>query len=236
MDVTQKIRTLYEVKENEGFPKSGHSSTWVKDLSVFFKKYNMWIAGAKDGLSLNQFYVGHCLYKWPVYSNENNKEAREWFKKAAGQNNIDAAYYLAKMYLKGEGGEKFTKEGLEILESIKDKNINSLDLLGATYLYGKYGVQENTEKGLEYLKNASSLGSNYANEVLGLLFFNGIRKIVSKDPEMGLLHLQNIEGKRKKFAKKFISDFFNKYNNDLRRDVLLSRNYKRVLNSLQNII
>ena len=80
------------------------------------------------------------------------------------------------------------------------------------------------------------MGSNYANEVLGLLFFNGIRKIVSKDPEMGLLHLQNIEGKRKKFAKKFISDFFNKYNNDLRRDVLLSRNYKRVLNSLQNII
>jgi TPR repeat protein len=105
-----------------------------------------------------QTYLGR-LYLSDYLGEPNYIEAVFWFKKAAQQGDENGQFYLAYCYLDGLGLEVNTKEGIRLLEqAIEKKQKYALGMLGEIYLEGKYGVEKNETKALDFLKQAALQG------------------------------------------------------------------------------
>ncbi len=95
--------------------------------------------------------------------NPDIEKALSYLKNAAEKGYDNAQYTLGKYYMDPESDHYDPKKGIKLLESIKDKNIYALAKLGNVYLWGKHpGIDQDTEKGLSYLKEAAEKGNEYA--------------------------------------------------------------------------
>lgn len=91
------------------------------------------------------------------------EKALSYLKEAAEKGNDNAQYALGKIYLDNESDYYDPEKGIKLLESIKDKNMYALAKLGNVYLWGKHpSIDQDTEKGLSYLKEAAEKGNEYA--------------------------------------------------------------------------
>lgn len=102
---------------------------------------------AKNGNAVAQYNLGN-LYREGIGCQLNMNVAVEWYKKAVGQKNSRAAYLLGYMYLKAFGVPQDYSLAIEWFN--KSDYAMAKHWLGVCYYLG-YGVEQNTEKALEYL-------------------------------------------------------------------------------------
>ena len=102
------------------------------------------------------------------------KAAREWFEKAAAQNEPQGLYNLGIMYFRGEGAPKDDKTafGFFLRAAIEGDTDAKLNLVGA-YTTG-LGVAKDEKKMLELIEDAARSGNAKAQANLGLRFSAGV--------------------------------------------------------------
>jgi len=111
-----------------------------------------------------EYYMPVGLY---LYNNKRHGEAFEYFKKAALNGNIKAAYFYGLMLYDGdEGVEQDKVEGLKYLQMAANEGHVAANLkLGESYLYGN-GLERDKEKGAQMIKVAAEKGNNKAMWIL----------------------------------------------------------------------
>ena len=126
---------------------------------------------AKNGDAKAQFNVG-LIYAMGKGVNQDSYQAKEWYRKAADQENRAAQYNLAKLLMQQEDNkDKDTiKRAIYWYRKASDggqkEASNDLALL---YLEG-IGVEKSELKALELFKKAAFLGDNTAKLNMALLY------------------------------------------------------------------
>jgi TPR repeat protein len=171
-----------------------------------------------NGDRKSQYYVGYLNHKG-LGTVKNIDDAIYWYLKAIKNNNQDALYELALIYLneddykdtkkarvyfykaKMQGHQKasieYTKLAPTILDKVKaTKNYK----LGLLYYEGKT-LQRNLYKSLEYFEQSAKYGSQKAHFRLGFMYFSGVE--VKKDLTKAHYHLEKASyGKNRAIANK----------------------------------
>lgn len=113
------------------------------------------------------YYLGQGTEK-------NFKEAQIVFEELAQKGKAEGQSYLGTMFLRGEGGIKDVKKGIEWLEKAVDQDhINSAFELGLIYENGAYGIQQDYEKAVFYYSKAAEKKQNWALLNYGNMLFKG---------------------------------------------------------------
>lgn len=153
------------------------------DYSATYEKYidprnydsNLYlnnIEAAKAGNSDAQVIIGEC-YLYGVGVSVNDKEAFQWFCKAADQWNLTAIACKGFSYLNGWGVKADTKKGLSLIEHSADaNNIRGIIYLGYCYLHG-FGVKINHKKAFQLIQKAADTGDDLAQNWLAWRYWNG---------------------------------------------------------------
>ena len=106
-------------------------------------------------------------------SSDIEKRFKNYYKKAADEGNVNAQYYIGKLYYKGEVIEKDYKKAFEYLKKAADDgNVNAQYYIGTLYYKGK-GIEKDYEKAFEYLKKAADKGHIDAQYNLGFCYAEG---------------------------------------------------------------
>lgn len=96
----------------------------------------LWRKAAKEGYAPAQVRLADMLD-----DGEEDKEAVDWYRKAAGQGNAAGEYGLGVMYFKGEGVEKdLEKARLHILRSANQNYLPAMRLAMEFYKTGGAGL------------------------------------------------------------------------------------------------
>lgn len=104
------------------------------------------------------------------------KKAIELFNKSLSNDNINAKYALAFMYLNGFGVEKDLKQSFKLLDSSKDFIPSSAYQLAIFYFEGIYVSKDSTEA-LDLLEYAANKGMKEAQSKLFNIYSNGLYNI-----------------------------------------------------------
>lgn len=120
---------------------------------------------AEKGLVEAQVALGR-LYSSPKKEVQNYAAARLWFQQAARQGSSQAMEAIAVMCVRGQGGVQSYAQAAEWL-----RLASGAGSLGATYNLANYymeglGVEQDTERGLDLLKQSASLGYGYSIDYL----------------------------------------------------------------------
>lgn len=116
------------------------------------------------------------LYLAQLYFDEKNyKEAINFFRKAANQNNKTAKFKLARMYEAGEGVEKDLDEAIKLYKESTTIEMNEVQNSIGIEFYNN----EEYNKAFEYYQEAAKKGNMYGQYNLGLLYLQGLG--VTKD-------------------------------------------------------
>jgi TPR repeat protein len=104
---------------------------------------------------------------------KDDKEAFEWYEKAAKQGNVKAQYKLGSMYYNGQGIEKDDKEAFEWCQKAAEKGDAEAQYnLGMMYDNGE-GVEKDNKKAFEWFQKATEQGYAEAQYNLGVMYENG---------------------------------------------------------------
>lgn len=120
---------------------------------------------AEKGLVEAQVALGR-LYSSPKKERQDYAAARMWFQQAASQGSTQAMEAIAVMCVRGQGGVQSYAQAAEWLRLASGSGS-----LGATYNLASYymdglGVEQDTELGLDLLKQSASLGYGYSIDYL----------------------------------------------------------------------
>ena len=109
---------------------------------------------------------------------EQNKEALEWYWKAANAGDAEAEFYLAGMYAEGDGTAKDPGQALRLFTASADKGYApAIRVMAAAYEQGELGLRVDYEAAREWLNKGAAaddywsikrLAQAYANGKLGL--------------------------------------------------------------------
>ena len=125
------------------------------------------LAKAKRGNAEAQFEVALMYYHGDGVK-QDYKKAREYFEKAAAQNNGNALVLLGGMYNLGAGVKQDDKKAREYYEKAAAQNNGyALGFLGLMYSNGT-GVKQDKKKGREYLEKAAALQNGNGMGLIGL--------------------------------------------------------------------
>ena len=106
----------------------------------------------------------------------NNKQAdkaAKWFKAAAKQGNVGAAYYYGFLLFNGMGVKQDKNSGIQFLNRASEKGFPAADYqLGKIYHDGN-GVEKDLEKAFAYIKSAAYHGNADAKWELANLYLRG---------------------------------------------------------------
>ena len=106
-------------------------------------------------------------------SSDIEKRFKNYYEKAADKGNVNAQYYIGKLYYKGKGIEKDYKKAFEYLKKAAEQgHVDAQYYLGKCYYDGK-GVEKDYEKAFEYLKKAADKGHIDAQYNLGFCYAEG---------------------------------------------------------------
>lgn len=162
--------SLIEQAAEQGLPEAQY------DLSQFYAKgyvvdKNLLTAesllnqAADKGLVEAQVALGH-LYSSRKKEVQDYAAARLWFQRAASQGSTQAMEAIALMCVRGQGGVESYEQAAEWL-----RLASGAGSLGATYNLANYymeglGVEQDTEIGMDLLKQSASLGYGYSIDYL----------------------------------------------------------------------
>lgn len=135
-----------------------------KELT-FLKDHDLRMTKAKEGDPIAQHSLGEH------YRVEGNyPKAIEWFQKSAAQNNAQAQYDLAQLYLDCEEVEQDLDLAFSWLQKSADLgNLSAFMDLGCMYQYG-LGVEENLSKAIESFLIPANKGDKQAYYELARLY------------------------------------------------------------------
>lgn len=165
-DAAKGISCLEAVKDDNVYALTRLGKiylTGIPDINPDIEKALSFLkSAAEKGYDNAQYTLGK-YYMDPESDHYDLKTAYGYLQSAYSQDNEFATYALGKIYLDAESDYYDPKKGIKLLGSIKDKNIYALAKLGNVYLWGKHpGIDQDTEKGLSYLKEAAEKGNEYA--------------------------------------------------------------------------
>lgn len=109
------------------------------------------------------YKLGKIYFKGEYMTVDCDK-AEKYLSAAVADNNRDAMYQLAKLYMTAEKYD--IKKAIALFEMIADKNMWALYWLGQIYLFGKDGIAPEKEKALEWLTKSAADGNEYAEKLL----------------------------------------------------------------------
>ena len=100
-------------------------------------------------------------------SSDIEKRFKNYYEKAADKGNVNAQYYIGKLYYKGKGIEKDYKKAFEYLKKAAEQgHVDAQYNLGVCYIEG-FGVEKaDQRKAIEYWEKAANQGLDAAKEAL----------------------------------------------------------------------
>lgn len=107
-----------------------------------------------------------------------DKEAVEWFRKAAEQGNANGQIGLSTMYALGEGGLKqdFAEARKWVIKAADQGNKQAIGIMADAYVKGKLGLDENARnspEALAWIKRAADVDDVPALNVLAAAYRSG---------------------------------------------------------------
>ena len=103
-------------------------------------------------------------------SEEEQKEAFEWFKTNARKGNIEAQCMLGKMYFEGKGTAKNQKEGARWFKSAAEQGHEEAQIRLAMIYYNGEGVKRSEISADKWLKVAAEKGNKDVKYLVGQLY------------------------------------------------------------------
>jgi TPR repeat protein len=177
----KEAQGFFEASFNQDYEKSEYflALIYLESPMRYEEGFSILLKLAEDNHLTAQSEIAKIYQK--KGSEKDLIEARRWFERACRNPKClpSNKYYLAKMYLKGEGGEQRTDQGLELLKSNKDAD--SYALLSFAYLKGDYGVERNTKIFCEYLEKAYNLGNQWAIQTYAHFCEKGLEGVIDKN-------------------------------------------------------
>lgn len=117
----------------------------------------LWRKAALEGYAPAQARLGDILDK-----SEEDKEAVEWYRKAAAQGNAAGEFGLGQMYLKGEGVEKDAEKALAYMRLAAEKNnLLAVVMMMNAYRTGIMGLEPDSDKADEWEAKVVELSPGY---------------------------------------------------------------------------
>lgn len=148
------------------------------------------------------------LAAWSHIANGNQKDGFTALEKAANEGDSDSIAALGICYLKGIGTKTEIKKGLELLRRGADNGSHfGCANLGFVYLYGKFGVPKNVDRGVEYLKKAMKMNSPTGYLYMGNAYYDG--SLGTKDPDKALVMYEKAALLGNKEAESYARDLKN---------------------------
>ena len=144
-----------------------------QDRAVTERAFNSLKNSADSGNIDAQLILASLYQTGRGYCPKDINQSIEYWKKAIAQGNLSAITGLADLYLKGQAGIAEKSNGLDLLEMYKNKFSTVECTLGKIYYYGEFGVESNTAKGLQLIKDSAARGNLYALYILGGINFKG---------------------------------------------------------------
>ena len=136
------------------------------------------------------------------YDYANIPQAIKWLEESE---NPQALYLLGKEYLKGILVEQDKKKAVHYLTlSAEQKNSYAMYALAKVFLNDINYMDP--DKGISYLQNASSLGNEYAQIMLGNIYLKG--EHVEKNVDAAISYLQMASDKNNSFAQYMLGKLF----------------------------
>ena len=128
---------------------------------------------AEHGDAKFEFVYGVCYEKgWGVEQDE--KEALEWYRKAAAQQNGPAFNSIGNFYRTGTVVKADPKQAFEYYEKgATEKDAQALLNLGNCYFYGM-GVEKDEKTAVKWWKDAADAGNVYAISQMGDCYYYGV--------------------------------------------------------------
>lgn len=127
---------------------------------------------ADDGVSLGQYALA-SIYTGENKAYQNYAQAVVLLQKATAQHNIDAAVWLAKLFLEGKGVATNYKKAAELLQiPLERKDASALFLQGIMYLEGK-GVERSLVEAEKFFLQAAEQDFIPAYGLLGAIAERG---------------------------------------------------------------
>lgn len=124
-----------------------------------------------------------------AYVKKEYPEAAQKYEQAIGMGNANAMYYLAVMYLEGEGVPKDAARTVELLEkACEQEQKDALLMLGLFYVYGD-NVEKDPEKGAQLIYRAGVARNDVAMYYMGHLYAAGLG--VDKDIKHAQMWMYN---------------------------------------------
>ncbi len=133
------------------------------------KLLSAFLPWAKVGYVGAESIVGHAYYKAG-----DMVKAAFWLERSAEQGNSNSYYYLARIYVGGDGVEQDIDKTIKYLEkSAELGNVNAMSTLATIYNYGEYGVPIDYKKAKRWAEPAADKGDIDAQKILGFLYYDG---------------------------------------------------------------
>lgn len=162
----------------------GESQSRLAALYYNAQKYNeaiLWGSKpeCKDNVE-NQFIVGISYF----YNNSDYENAVEWLAKAAEKNHMQALLELAMINKNGLNNDSTAFYYFSKCANMG--NAEAMNEIGCSYLTGS-GIEQNVEKGIEWLKQGANMGNANAAENLASIYQIG-QYGVKRNKELCLLY------------------------------------------------
>lgn len=111
------------------------------------------------------------LLDFDSFEKSAKKEAFEFIKSLAEEENRDAFYLLGGFYREGIGTPVSNEKAVELYTLAADKgDFFAKNLIGEAYIDGNMGLTPSIDTGIKYFQSAASLGSHWAIEQLIKLY------------------------------------------------------------------
>ena len=126
---------------------------------------------AEKGSRVAQFRLGMAYHKGTGVP-KNDKEAVNWWRKAAVQGFATAQYNLGNMYGYGIGAPKDDKEAVKWYRKAAEQGISTAQYnLGYSYDYGT-GAPKDDKEAVKWYRKAAEQGDSSAQFCLGVMFLH----------------------------------------------------------------
>lgn len=132
-----------------------------------------WQAAADSGEPRSQYSVGY-LYQFGLGVPVDLGKAKDWYEKAAAQNNADALYALGLLYENGKAGRKDLAEAMSYYRRAAEtgQQADAEYAVGRMVLRGR-GVARDPAEGVKWLKTAAAHNQPAAQYMLGAAYEAG---------------------------------------------------------------
>ncbi|NEJ83619.1 hypothetical protein GR268_44990, partial [Rhizobium leguminosarum] len=135
-----------------------HFSEQIENHALY-KELKEYVEGyTKDGDALTQIILGY-MYETGLGVEQDDKEAVEWYRKAAEQHHPIAQNHLGDMFYAGEGVRFNYQEAIKWYRAAAEQGY-ALAQANLGYMYRKgFGVQPDNAEAIKWYKNAARQGN-----------------------------------------------------------------------------